>query len=174
MNGCLGLRAPNGSLYLVTGADKATNWCLAMYPNAMGKTGTFLGFTSTDISTTSVTSQFSCHGSGSVEARTCNASEEGRFPNQCVFICGYKLALSESLYERSFVGPVKAFDIVTLGPSVILTKGRSIPGTDTSRRWFLWLLGRERMQSQGSAAMVPDPTSNRDVVLEVFPNMSEV
>jgi hypothetical protein len=125
VNGRLGMEVHNGALYLVTGADKTANWCLAAFPRTSGG---WLKFTSTNAQPFSYTS--SC----TVEARTCSTS--GHHKNQCAFIRGYKLALPESLYEALLVG-VKASDIVTSNPSDIHTKGKSIPGKNTPT-WFSW------------------------------------
>jgi hypothetical protein len=100
--GTLGLDAVNGSLYLVTGVDKTSNWCIASYSDAPEDPGITLKPIAASTVTSSATSQYSWEISGPVDARTCSAIREGRSMNQCVFVRGCKLALSERLYQRLY------------------------------------------------------------------------
>ena len=171
-NSTLGSDARNGSLYLVTGADKSTNWCIASYSDASGDTEITLRFITADAATVSPTGQYSWESSSSVEARTCPVLGEGSSTNQCVFVRGYKLALSESLYERHFVGAVKVADIVTSNPNDILAQGGSIPEATTRAGWLSWPLSRDSRSSQEEPA---EPiTRDTDILVEAFPNVSEV
>jgi hypothetical protein len=162
----LRLGARNGSLYLVTGVDKCRNWCLAAYSDASGR-GFPLRFTAPNAAATSGASQYSWESSNSVEARTCPVLADDNSRNQCVFIRGYKLAVSETLYERSLVGPVNVSDIVTSTPGDVLANGRNIPGMNRGVRWISWLLGR--------AGRDPStPAEGVDISVESFPNIPNV
>jgi hypothetical protein len=164
--------ARNGSLYLVTGVDKCSNWCVASYAGASDDAGISLHFTATDDTVIGGTSQYSWATSSSVEARTCPARQEGCSVNQCVFIRGYKLAISETLFKKSLVGSVTVSDIHTSKPSVILTQGRNAPGVKKyggrSTKFFGW--GGNNSRAKTIAPMgFKDPP-----IVESFPPISEV
>jgi hypothetical protein len=114
------IRARNGELYLVTGADKSANWCLGAFPNASGDR--VARFTSTDDASSSTTEQF--EPSGSATARTCPVS--GNRKNQCAFLRGFKIMLDENIYSKS----VKALSMITSHPNEILATGNGYPGTN--------------------------------------------
>jgi hypothetical protein len=167
VNGSLRLGARNGSLYLVTGVDKCRNWGAASYSDSTGQAGFPLRFTAVDAATFRGTSQYSWESSNSVEARTCPALSEDISMNQCVFVRGYKLALRENLYKRSFVGQVKVSDIVSSAPGDVLAKGRTIPGAATRAGWFSRLFGR------GDG--VPKPSvEEADLSVESYPKVPDV
>ena len=157
VNGTLGMRTRNGDLYLVTGADKTSNWCLASYSNCSGKAN-ILRF-STDIDSTE-TEQFLWESSGPVDARTCPVS--GKEGNQCIFLRGFKLALDEKLYQTCFATPPKTSDIRMSPPWWANILSAIIPP---------WFLGWEPEQT---SAVVTDVPSNEDPVVEIFPKPSEV
>jgi hypothetical protein len=127
--GSLGIRACNGELYLVTGADKCANWCLGVFPNASGQN-------LVEFSSSSAAGRFNCQNSGSALARRCPVP--GHRENQCAFIRGFKMTLSENVWKRFLVGPVKASDIVTSHPDEILANGKSFPRAG----WFHCATGR--------------------------------
>jgi hypothetical protein len=171
VNSTLGLVAPNGSLYLVTGVDKSTNWCVASYSGALGDTETTLKFTVADAATVRATCQYSWESSRSIEARTCPTLREGNPANQCVFVRGYKLALSESLFERSFLGSVKVSDIATSNPSDILPKGRNIQDARLQK----WVSKLFSIVSKGDPKeLVESTTGEAEVTIEDSPEVSEV
>jgi hypothetical protein len=160
VNGTLGMMTRNGGLYLVTGADKASNWCLASYSNGSVETN-ILRF-STDIDDTSATEEFLWESSGPVDARTCPVS--GKEGNQCVFLRGFKLALDEKLYKTCFASPPRTSDIRMSRPWWGSILSAIIP------RWFLdW-------EPEQTSTVVSDVTNNEDPVsvVESFPKSSEV
>jgi len=159
VNGTLGVKTRNGDLYLVTGTDKASNWCLASYSNGSGESN-ILKFSSTDIDDTSATGQFLWESSGPIEARTCPVPGEG---NQCAFVRGFKLALNETLYQKCFQSPTKTSHV------------------SMSRPWWrriLWaIISRwySRCKLEQTSAVLSDVTGGPHPVfkLESFPKLSE-
>jgi hypothetical protein len=158
VNGTLGVKARNGDLYLVTGTDKASNWCLASYSSGSGESN-ILKFSSTDIDDTSATGQFLWESSGPIEARTCPVPGEG---NQCAFVRGFKLALNETLYQKCFESPTKTCHV------------------SMSRPWWrriLWaIISRWYSRCEQTSAVLSDVTGGPHPVfkLESFPKLSEV
>jgi hypothetical protein len=165
VNGTLGSMAHNGSLYLVTGADKSSNWCLASYSNRSGQTAIPLRFTAD--TATVPTSRRLWRSYGMVDSRTCSVPGEDIPQNQCVFLRGYKLAINENLFERKFVGPVKVTDIVTMKPADVLAKGKTIPGISKS------LSSPPNYKKRHKSSRPSEPT-DEDVTVEEFPNLGEV
>jgi hypothetical protein len=153
VNATLGLKTRNGDLYLVTGADKVSNWCLASYSNSSGEAN-ILKFSSTDIDNSE---QFLLESSGPVDARTCPVSGQGG--NHCAFLRGFKLALNERLYQQCFESPSETCDTRISRPWWESTLWAIIP------RWYL---GWE------PEAVVSDVTGDTNTVLESFPKLSEV
>ena len=167
----LGSNALNGSLYLVTGADKTTNWCVASYSNA-SETAGVLSFIPAGAGTVGLAGGYSWRGTGPVRVRTCPIRSEGSSTSQCVFIRGYKLVLSEGLYKRTFVGPVQVSDIVSSNHGDLLTKGRNIPEATKPAGWLSWLSGKDH--GSGPNISVELIASEGNIVVEDFPKVSEV
>jgi hypothetical protein len=157
VNGTLGLRARNGDLYLVTGADKTSSWCLAAYSNASPESSQVLNFSSTDMETPASPVQFLWQSSGSIEARTCPVT--GKNGNQCTFIRGFKLALNESVYKKCFMEHGNRFEVAAKCASISLT---------FVRRWLLFLSCWDRK------SIVLDVSNGSLAVVERFPKLSEV
>jgi hypothetical protein len=161
VNETLGSTVRNGSLYLVTGVDKSSNWCLASYSNR--RTAIPLSFTA-DTSTQS-TRRCLWQSSGSVDARTCTVLGETVPQNQCVFIRGYKLAIKTSLFRRRLV---KVSDIVITEPSDVLAKGKSIP---RGARSFSFT---RIFEDRGGPSDQTESANDEDVMVEEFPPLGEV
>jgi hypothetical protein len=159
VNGTLGARVQNGSLYLVTGADKSSNWCLASYSNRLGQNPIPLRFTA---DTTTTANRRLWQGSGLVDLRTRSVLGED-IQNQCVFIRGYKLAINENLFEKSSVR-VEVSDIVSMEPVDVLAKGITIPG--------LSFFSKRAENSRRSD--LSNVESDKDIEVEEFPNLGEV
>jgi hypothetical protein len=159
VNGTLGLKTRNSDLFLVTGADKASNWCLASYSDCAGEAN-ILNFSSTDIDNASTIEQFLWESSGPVDARTCPVS--GREGNHCAFLRGFKLALNQRLYQQCFERPSETCDNHISRPWWESILSAIIP------RWYLgW-------EHEGTSAVVSDVTSATQPVLKCFPKLSEV
>jgi hypothetical protein len=167
VNGTLGSTVRNGSLYLVTGVDKSSNWCLASYSNRLNPTAIPLRFTA-DIAGSQPTRRCLWQSSGLVDSRTCSIPGEDIPQNQCVFIRGYKLAINENLFERRLVGPVKVSDIVTMKPADVLATGKSIPGVSKS-----FSVVPSFGKGGGSSDQI-EAASDKDVMVEEFPDLGEV
>jgi hypothetical protein len=103
VNAIPGLSIRNGSLYLVTGADKAVSWAVASYSNTTEQTN--LKFTVAD---DTYDTQYVWEpsdsgvdglGIGSKGLRTGPLRSQGPSKqNQCVFIRGYRLQLNDSQF----------------------------------------------------------------------------
>ena len=166
--GSLGLDARNDSLYLITGTDKTTNWCVASYSNTSGGARSLLRFTNTGTAAVGRTGRYSWESSSSVEARTCPALREGSSRNQCVFVRGYRLTLREGLYQRMLAERAELCDIVSSRPDRILG---NIPGARTPARRLAFF-----GQSHRSSPTKPSKSnaSKTDSVVEDFPSVSAV
>jgi hypothetical protein len=164
-----GLDARNGSLYLITGADKTSNWCLASYSNTSGEARSLLRFANIGTAPVGWTGRYSWESSSSVEARTCPALREGSSTNQCVFVRGYRLTLREGLYQRMFAERAELCDIVSSRPDRILG---NILGARTPARWLSWLFSRSHRSSPTEPA--ESNASKTDSLVEDIPNVSAV
>jgi len=153
LNGKLGLGAENGGLYLVTGADKTSNWCAAAY--ADGPRVAALEFVEHE-------GQYLPRSSGIVEERTAILPEspEAQRENQCVFIRGYRVALSRDLFSKDMVKPGETYGARPSKPISYL-----FPEWLTNAVSALW---RGSTQSQGNGEY------DSGIVVEMFPELTEV
>jgi hypothetical protein len=166
--------ASNGSLYLVTGVDKASCWGVASFSNSSGETGISLKFTAAHNAGVPATRHYAWERSGRVAARSGPRRQVGP-ENQCVFIRGYKLALRGGLLSAALKGPVKVSHIVDTSPSDVLAKGDSIPGAPKSSFFGSRFGGDSKGScSEGPKDSVDAESINVGVVAELFPGMSEV
>jgi hypothetical protein len=94
--------------------------------------------------------------------------------NQCVFLRGYKLTLCRNLVERLLVGRVRISDIVPPRPGneggLSGTLGANLSG------WSSWFIGGNHggNQPQHDETQVPITSAGTHVVVESFPDFSEV
>jgi hypothetical protein len=119
------------------------------------------------------TMEYEARVAGSMDTRA--HKPEGDNPaNQCVFLRGYKLTLCRNFVERLLVGRVRISDIVPPKPR---NEG-GLAGTlgDTLSRWYSWFIGgnREGNQPQCDGPQVPTTSAGTHVVIEGFPDFSEV
>jgi hypothetical protein len=139
-----GHEAENGSLYLITGCDKAKSWGVASFSNAAGSFG--LTFVTTAIGG-STDHPFSWQEVG-VAATGCGPIPVELFDgaqdppqNQCTFLRGFKISLSETLWASLWPQTVTVSPIEEVKPSDISSKSRFIP-FGGGRSWFSGLFSR--------------------------------
>jgi hypothetical protein len=176
VNGQLNRMASNGSLYLVTGADKALSWGVASYSNTSGETGISLQLTVADNTNVPATRHYAWERSGQVAARA-GPRRPARYENQCVFIRGFKLALRTNPLTTALMGPVKLFHTMNSDPSDILQKGHDIPGAPKSSSFGAWLGRQDNGGSSSGGSQRPldiGSACSPDVTIELFPEVSEV
>ncbi|KAJ7649719.1 hypothetical protein FB45DRAFT_1464 [Roridomyces roridus] len=101
-NGTRGRQLPNGSLYLITGWEKARAWGMASFQNAAARSPFRLGFQSVLDGSTSA---YKYWWTASAPART---QTSGQIPakdvplNQTVFIHGYSISLGAGIWHKLF------------------------------------------------------------------------
>jgi hypothetical protein len=124
----------NGSLYLVTGCDKATAWGIASWCSEADQGEISLTFTTSEL--------MAGRASYSYSSETCSLATVCVGPevpshqkNQCIFLRGFKIAVRESALAK-VVGPITVTSIVGTRPSKILPKayGGSIPFSESRQR----------------------------------------
>jgi hypothetical protein len=165
----LGLLEVDVPLYLVTGVDKCSNWCLASYPEIAGDTGMALRFTPIERTTSAATRPYSYSTSGPITPRACHLFADGA-KNQTVFIRGFRM-----LKSRNPSGSVQITDVLT-SKTVNSADGAndsvSQAGGGVSSRPFGGTLGESQPQ-HGTPGPTPGPGSN-GVIIESFPTLSKV
>jgi hypothetical protein len=198
VNVTLGRRAPNGSLYLVTGCDKSPSWGVASFSKGQGGGGLTLKLIA-QVAQANASYSHAWETTCGVNARY------GPYPpnhdrgvnNQAVFIRGFTLSLRDGL-SAMLKGPHK----VKLENK--LEKTNSVPFAGSSKSWRSWVpffsgsgsrfhggdsgqssggAGRtnklvrhtgNQVVSQPSEVAVPlDITSEGDVQLELVPGDPE-
>jgi len=98
VNGTRGMEVANGSLYLVTGCDKASSWGVASFSNKSREGQVSLKFTAVQAAGVSVSWDWQCEEFGSVSIRSGPKrinDDSPRPQNQCVFIRGFRVMIRE-------------------------------------------------------------------------------
>ena len=140
MNGTLFREAPNGSLYLVTGCDKATTWGAASISCASETNALSLKFTAARAVEASATFTYSwetyCPATVRIGPELLNNQE--RLQNQCVFLRGFKMLVREGSIA-ALKGTAKVTSILDTKPSNLLpgAKGNHVPFTEGRKRSWL-------------------------------------
>jgi len=130
VNGPRGREAENGSIYLVTGCDKSKSWGVASFSDVSGSfTLTFIpaseggndncGFywEQASLATTN---------SGPIPIEYFDSPQD-RPQNQCTFIRGFKVSLSEGLWATLLGRTSMATTIVDAKPDDILSRSSFVP-----------------------------------------------
>ncbi|KAK7460819.1 hypothetical protein VKT23_008748 [Stygiomarasmius scandens] len=128
-NDTLGLQAGNGSLYLITGSDKAACWETVAFSNLSNAHSVSLHFTAGPWNEGKLGLARSSLLRSPVSSRCSPPSN--RLKNQSVFIRGFKIMLRKGPKVR-FLQSVKVTDIVGAKPSKIIHRG-SVPRSRVSR-----------------------------------------
>jgi hypothetical protein len=162
----LRLEANAGPLYLVTGVDKCSNWCLASYSEIEGDTGMTLRFTPTERTANAATRPYLHSTSGPIKARTCR-SFAGGTKNQTVFIRGFHMLRSQSLSGSVQITDVLASNTVSNADGA--NDSVSQAGGGDSSQPFGGTPGESQQPQHG----IPGPGSN-EVIIESFPTLSKV
>lgn len=99
VNGTLGRMVENGSLYLVTGCDKASSWAVASFSNKSADNNVSLSFNAIQVpeSRASYNYSWETHSSASVRIGPVRRNDEEITQNQCVFIRGFKFSVRDNL-----------------------------------------------------------------------------
>ena len=182
-NGPRGRQARNGSIYLVTGCDKAKSWGVAAFPNVTGRVGFSLRFTAPIIEQADCL--YSWQGSGA-ETRVGPMpvdyleGTQDRAQNQCLFIRGYRVALGLGVFSN-LLGPAHTSRIedITAGdifPSSVPGSGELSGQGSSFSRHFQLLGGQGAFQSGRQTGSEITQSSDQEEVILVtdFPNISDV
>jgi hypothetical protein len=119
--------APTGSLYVVTGCDKAITWGVASFSSSLSGSG--ISFKVSAAQVTELGASYECswerHSPAMVRVGPDFYSGGQQQPrNQCVFIRGFKISIQEGLRAK-LTKPVKLMNIVGAKPKDILP-GKSV------------------------------------------------
>jgi hypothetical protein len=161
----------NGSLYLVTGVDKARSWGVASYSNISGERHILLR--PSDADDTSAPANYAWERSGQVAARA-GPRRPVRRENQCVFIRGYKLALRTNRIASALKGQVILFHTEDSDPKDILDRGQGIVGTSAKSPSPGT---RHHEPSAPGASQLSDRCESRsapEALVQLFPDIPEV
>jgi hypothetical protein len=116
VNGTLQEEVRNGSLYLITGMDRAFSYGVASFSDPSGCPDTMsASFLTIGDDTSPIGRSYSWYTQDPIDRRT-GRSKEGT-KNQCVFIRGFKIALKESVFAGLFSGGVVLAEISRTGSS---------------------------------------------------------
>ena len=162
----------NGSLYLVTGVDKARSWGVASYSNIPGERHILLRPSDANDTSAPATRHYAWERSGQVAARA-GPRRPVRQENQCVFVRGYKLALRTNRIASALKGQVKLFHTEDSHPRDILDRGQGILGTSKSPS----LGTRHHEPSTPGASRLSDGCESQntpEVLVQLFPDIPEV
>ncbi|KAK0466738.1 uncharacterized protein EV420DRAFT_645973 [Desarmillaria tabescens] len=137
-----GREALNGSLYLVTGCDKACSWGAASFFNPADTRSFSLKFLVGGVAEGNIKLGYSWKGTSSADVRaypdgkpTCLVSS--LCPNQCVFLRGFGISIRTSAFARWVFGPTAVSQISG-------TSKDRIPCFDSSMPYFSSNLERKR------------------------------
>jgi hypothetical protein len=134
VNGTCGRRVENGSLYLVTGADKSTSWSVASVKNQSSSGQISMKLTAALTGAGGVSYRWRWQGENSASVASgphTNPGEEDWTNNQTVFLRGYKV-LVRSTPVASLNGLVKVSPINALKPGNILRRSSVVPFSHNS------------------------------------------
>lgn len=136
VNGELGLETPNGSLYLVTGSDKATTWGLAAVSHGSSSNSVALRFAAAMVEANASYS-FSWEKRCDATVRTGPDIGEGveSLKDQSVFIRGFKIMIREGAMAK-WKGAVKVTSTQDSerGGFRFSGKSTSFPGVPNAKR----------------------------------------
>jgi hypothetical protein len=177
VNGTLRRGVANGSLYFVTGCDKASSWGVASFSNTSTEGEVSLTFKNAQVGGGGVSFEWQWETYSPAAVRTGPELAEGeRNPhqNQCVFIRGYKVAVRDNPIAK-LMGAVKVSSVVKSKPEDIMSNGSSIPfvagskTTSSGRR-------SDGCRNPGSPQGSFDAGEyfDDDVILDPVPEMTEV
>ena len=127
--------ASDKSLYLVTGADKASSWSVAFYRDALERS-------SLTLSSVGSSSEYPYVWEGSAERGEMRTSlKHGQGPpefrrNQCVFLRGYRLELNEALLASAVASPSSLDTVMKTSETTISPEhGTGAPPSVRRRIW---------------------------------------
>ncbi|KZP33714.1 hypothetical protein FIBSPDRAFT_989896 [Athelia psychrophila] len=138
INETLGLEAPNGSVYLVTGCDKSTTWGIASVSHGSSSNTIALRFTAAQSVQASASYSFSWEAHCPAFVRTGqDLGDDDSLPqNQGLFVRGLKIRVRDNAVVRQLKGAVKVESTQDMTPGGISSARRSnsFPGTSSSSR----------------------------------------
>jgi hypothetical protein len=176
--------AENGSLYLVTGFDKARYWGVASFSNVPTNFG--MTFSSRARSGASITNPYCWQDTGYAATRLgpnpIESFDGAESPprNQCAFIRGFKISLSWGLWASMLGQTASVSSITDMTSRDILSRHRFVPFSGTGSRFgrfFSNLVGRgtgNQRVSKGPASesAVAIPPGDQNVVVVSDPQPS--
>lgn len=136
VNDILGLEAPNGSLYLVTGCDKSTTWGLAAVSHGSSSNSIALRFTAAQSvqARASYTFSWETHCPAFVRTGPDLGDDDSLPQNQCLFVRGLKIRVRDNAVARQVKGAVKVSSTQDMkaGDISSVKRSNSFPGTSSS------------------------------------------
>jgi len=184
VNGPRGREAANGSIYLVTGCDKVKSWGTASFSNVSRQSGFSLNFSSMTIAGNHACSwQQTSFAATKAGPPMEDFDGSGDRPhNQCTFIRGFKVSLSQGIWATLF-GPATVSMIVDTKQRDLFSRNSSVPFLGGGS-WLSGGFGNSSGRSPGGNEETNErPTSDEigvpnredDVILtSVFPPTTEV
>ena len=162
VNGPRHREAENGSIYLITGCDKSKSWGVASFANVSGSFR--LTFIPTPVRGGNENHTFSwvngslaSTNSGPVPIEYCDGD---RPQNQCTFIRGFKISLSEGLWATLWGRMARVSTIVDARPDDILSRSSFVPFL-SGGSWLGGLFSGSGSQgSRGNGQASEEPASD--------------
>lgn len=128
VNGPRGRDAENGSIYLVTGCDKSRSWGVASFSDVSSSFNlTFIPSPdggNTDYTFAWERASFASTNAGPIPIEYFDGDQP---QNQCTFIRGFKISLSQGLWATLFGSMTRVSTIVDAKPEDMLTRTGFIP-----------------------------------------------
>ncbi|KAF7980582.1 hypothetical protein HWV62_37763 [Athelia sp. TMB] len=127
INGTLGLEAPNGSLYLVTGCDKSTTWGIAAVSHGSSSNTIALRFTTAQVVQAAASYSYSweTHCPAFVRTGPDLRKDEPLPQNQCLFVRGLKIRVRENAVARQVKGAIRVDSTQNMQPSSVSSTRKS-------------------------------------------------
>jgi hypothetical protein len=166
-NGTRDCDAENGSLYLVTGFDKARYWGMASFSDVPGSFG--MTFPARTWDRTSLINPYYWQDTGYAAAtfgpnpvESFNGAENPP-QNQCVFIRGFKISLSWGLWASVVGQTTSASSITDMKPRDVLSRHPFVPFSGTGSRLGGYLsdiiMGRGMGNQEASEGLASEDAS---------------
>jgi hypothetical protein len=152
VNGSRGRDAGNGSIYLVTGYDKSKSWGVASFSDVSGSFNLTFIPSPDEGGNTNYTFAWEHASSTSTNSGPVPIEyfDGDRPENQCTFIRGFKISLTQGIWATLFGSTTRLSTIVDAKPDDMLTRTSFIPFRSESS----WVLRRSsssgRQAPQGS------------------------
>ncbi|KAL0952577.1 hypothetical protein HGRIS_006833 [Hohenbuehelia grisea] len=174
VNGPLGREATDGSIYLITGWDKAKTWGLASFSNMSDENGVTLSFKAVSAVEASISGLYSWETLYPASVRTGPSSTDSILrQNQCVFLRGYRVSVQKKWLRVPSGIAVAAESLAQLRAKDILQKRRAKPFSyEGSSQWSFFRRGENHNPGNGDDDYHSGDEGEQHTFIEHVPNLN--